>query len=310
MSGGWLSAGDGDALLGKRRRLGGELRRHREQAGVSGRQLAERIGVSQSKVSRIESGTTVPTIPQVTAWAAALGVSGGAAETLLALADAAYTEVHPWSAALQGQTHLQDDIQELENRDGVKRIYEPSVIPGLLQTAEYARRVFAMFQPAYAELDIPAVVAGRLDRQVALFDAARRFEFLISEAALRWRVGPEGVLRAQLDRIASVGTLENVSIGLIPQTALVLTHVPHGFVIFESTGDEDDALVMVETVHANLTVGEASQVDLYRRQWSLLAQMAVYGTAARDLLARVAADIGTLDSDDYLCGKPAALDGQ
>ena len=308
VSGGWLSAGEGGALLGKRRRLGAELRRHREQAGVSGRQLAERIGISQSKVSRIESGTTVPTIPQVMAWAAAIGVSGGAAETLLTLADAAYTEVHPWSVALQGRTHLQDDIQELENRAGMKRIYEPSVIPGLLQTAEYARRVFAMFQPAYAELDIPAVVAGRLDRQVALFDAARRFEFLISEAALRWRVGPKDLLRAQLDRIASVGTLENVSIGLIPQAALVLTHVPHGFVIIESTDDEDDALVMVETVHANLTVGEASQVDLYRRQWSLLAQMAVYGTAAHDLLVRVAADIGNLGSDDYRSGKSAALD--
>jgi transcriptional regulator with XRE-family HTH domain len=304
-----MPAGEGEVLLSKRRRLGGELRRHREQAGVPGRQLAERIGISQSKVSRIESGAAVPTIPQVTAWAAAVGVSGGAAEALLALADAAYTEVHPWGAALQGQTHLQNDIQELENRAGVKRIYEPSVVPGLLQTAEYARRVFTMFQPAYAEPDIPAAVAGRLDRQVALFDAAQRFEFLISEAALRWRVGPEGLLRAQLDRIASVGTLENVSIGLIPQSAHALTHVPHGFVIFESADDED-ALVMVETVHANLTVGEASQVELYRRQWSLLAQMAVYGAAARDLLARVAADIGNLGADDYLSGKPDALDGQ
>jgi hypothetical protein len=216
----------------------------------------------------------------------------------MALADAAYTEVHPWSAALRDQVHLQDDIQELENRVGVKQVYEPSVIPGLLQTAEYVRRIFAMFQPSYAELDIPAVVAGRLDRQVALFDPARRFEFLITEAALRWRIGPPGLLRSQLDRVASVSTLRNVSIGLIPQAASALTHVPHGFVIFESADDEDDALVLVETVHANLTVSGAPQVDLYRRQWSLLRQMAVYGGGARDLLAQVAADLGQADSDD------------
>jgi transcriptional regulator with XRE-family HTH domain len=305
-----MSAGKDELLLSKRRRLGGELRRHREQAGVSGRQLAERIGISQSKISRIESGTSLPTIPQVTAWAAAVGASGDEAEALLALAEAAYTEVHPWNAALQGHGHLQDDIQELENRAGVKRVYEPSVIPGLLQTAEYVRRIFTMFQPAYAEFDIPAVVAGRLDRQVALFDPARQFEFLITEAALRWRIGPVSLLRAQLDRIASVSTLENVSMGLIPQTAPALTHVPHGFVIFEPAGDEDDALVLVETVHANLTVGEASQVELYHRQWSLLARTAVYGAAARALLAEVAADISALSQDDCQFGKPAAEDDQ
>jgi transcriptional regulator with XRE-family HTH domain len=295
---------EGGVLLGKRRRLGGELRRHREQAGVPGRQLAERIGISQSKISRIESGTALPTIPEVTAWAAAVGASGDEAGSLLALAEAAYTEVHPWNAALQDHGHLQDDIQELENRTGVKRVYEPSVIPGLLQTADYVRRIFTMFQPAYAEPDIPAVVAGRLDRQVALFDSARQFEFLITEAALRWRIGPVGLLRAQLDRIASVSTLENVSIGLIPQTAPALTHVPHGFVIFEPNGDEDDVIVMVETVHANLTVGEAIQVELYHRQWSLLAQTAVYGASARDLLAEIATDICAPGKDDCQFRKP------
>ena len=192
----------------------------------------------------------------------------------------------------------------------MKRIYEPSVIPGLLQIAEYVRRIFAMFEPAYAELDLPAVAAGRLDRQVALFDPARQFEFLITEAALRFCIGPVSLLRAQLDRIASVSTLENVSIGLIPQTAPALTHVPHGFVIFESDGDENDAFVLVETVHANLTVGEPSQVELYRRQWSLLARTAVYGAAARDLLAEVAADISALSQDDCRFGKSAAEDDQ
>jgi transcriptional regulator with XRE-family HTH domain len=307
-----MLAGQGDVLFSRRRRLGGELRRHREQAGVSGRQLAERIGMSQSKVSRIESGAAIPTIPEVTAWAAAVGASVSATETLMVLTDAAYTEVHPWGAAMRDRAHLQDDIQELENRSGLKRIYEPSLIPGLLQTAEYVRRIFMMFEPTYAERDIPAVVAGRLDRQVALFDPAQQFEFLITEAALRWRIGPASLLRSQLDRIASVSTLKNVSIGLIPQAVPALTHVPHGFVIFESEdADGDvDALVLVETVHANLTVSGPSQVALYHRQWSLLKQMAVYGTAARDLLAQVATDIDEFGLDDCQLRKPPDGDGQ
>ncbi len=291
---------DRDVLVSRRRRLSTELRRVREQAGLSGRQIAEQIGISQSKVSRIESGTTIPTIPEVNGWAAAVSASDSTVERLLMLADAAYTEVHPWDAALRDQPHLQDDIQELENSTGTKLIYEPSLVPGLLQTSEYVRRVFTIFEPAYAELDIPAVVAGRLDRQLGLFDPARTFEFLITEAALRWRLGSADLMLAQLDRIASLSTLENLSVGLIPQDARVLTHAPHGFVIFEQADHGTDTLVLVETVHANLTVSGARHVALYRRQWSLLAQMAVFGAAARDLLAAIASDIRKASPEDDL----------
>jgi transcriptional regulator with XRE-family HTH domain len=287
-----------DKLLGNRQRLSVELRRLRDRAGLSGRQLAERIGISQSKVSRIESGLTVPSGPEVAAWAGAVNASDTQIELLTVLTDAVYTEVHPWDTALREQIHLQDEIQEIENRSYTKLTYEPSLVPGLLQTAGYARRVFTMFDPAYAELDIPAVVAGRLDRQVALFDPARRFAFLVTEGALRWRVGPTQVLRSQLDRIASLSTLENVSIGLIPYAAPALTHAPHGFVIFESIDRDADELVMVETVHANLTVNDPLHVALYRRQWSLLDKMAVFGDCARELLAVIAADIRLLPSEE------------
>jgi transcriptional regulator with XRE-family HTH domain len=287
-----MPAREPDALLIKRRRLGAELRRLREQAGWSGRQLAEQLGISQSKISRIESGATVPNTPEVNAWAAAVNSPASAVEKLLMLTDAAYTEVHPWDIALRHQPHLQDDIQEIENRTGTKLDYEPFVVPGLLQTAEYARRIFTMFKPAYAELDIPAVVASRVDRQIALFDESQRFGFLITETALRLRVGPLPMMLGQLDRIASLATLENVSIGLIPLDAQLVTHAPHGFAIFEAADREAaDALVLVETVHANLTVSERGHVELYRRQWSLLDEMAVYGTEASELLATIAADL-------------------
>lgn len=298
LGGGSVPAEDQEKLLSNRRRLAAELRRLRDRAGLSGRQLAEQIGISQSKVSRIESGLTVPSAPEVAAWAAAVKASDTASELLTALSEAMYTEVHPWHAAMREKVHLQDEIQEIENRARTKLICETSVIPGLLQTAEYARRVFTMFDPPYDGLDIPAVVASRLDRQVALFDPARRFEFLISEAALRWRVGPAPVMLSQLDRISSVSTLKNVSVGLIPHAAPALTHVPHGFVIFEATDGGADALVMVETTHANLTINDPLHVALYRRQWSLLERTAVFGGAARDLLTVIAADIQALPDDE------------
>jgi transcriptional regulator with XRE-family HTH domain len=287
-----------DALLGKRRQLGAELRRLREQAGLSGRELAGRLGISQSKVSRIESGTAMPTVPEVSGWATETRAAGSAGDALRMMMDAAYTEVHPWDDVMREQAHFQDVIQELENSSGLKLVYEPSVIPGLLQTAEYARRLFTMFQPPYAERDIPAAVAGRLDRQTALFDPDRQFGFLITEAALRFRLGPASMMAAQLDRIATLSTLANVGIGLIPADAAVATHVPHGFVIFEPADGGPDALVLVETVHASLTVSAAGHVALYRRQWDLLQQAAVFGAGARDLLATVASDASKLSTEE------------
>jgi transcriptional regulator with XRE-family HTH domain len=284
-------AGTEDELLVSRRRLAAELRRMRDRAGMSGRQLAEQIGISQSKVSRIESGLTIPNGPEVAAWAGAVDASETTVALLTALTDSLYTEVHPWQAALRKHVHLQGEIQEIENRTAAKLTYEPSVVPGLLQTAGYARRLFTMFDPGYAEADIPAVVTARLDRQLALFDPARQFAFLITEGALRWRPVPAAAHLAQLDRIASLSTLDNVSIGFIPQTIAAVTHVPHGFVIFEAVGPEADALVMTETVHANLTVNDPVHIALYRRQWSLLEKMAVFGDEARTLLAAVAADV-------------------
>ncbi|WP_433332027.1 helix-turn-helix domain-containing protein [Spirillospora sp. CA-294931] len=277
------------------RRLAVELRRLRDLAGVSGRELADRIGISQSKVSRIESGLTLPTAPEVSAWSAAVNASPDTAALLEALTEVAFTEVHRWSQTLRGRPHLQGDIQEVESASQRVMVFENAIVPGLLQTAEYARRVFAFFAPDGTEADLSAAVAGRLDRQLALFDQARRFEFLITEAALRWRPGPARLLLAQLDRIASLATLDNVTIGLLPHAAEAVTYVPHGFALFDLRDDSragrGETIAMVETVHANLTVNDAESVTRYRRKWCSLATSARYGDDIRPFLDVLAAEL-------------------
>jgi transcriptional regulator with XRE-family HTH domain len=277
---------------GKRERLGAELRRARELAGLSGRQLAQRIGISQSKVSRAESGSALLSLPEVAAWASAAGASAEVADLLAALTGAVYTEVHNWGSLLEERPHIQGDIQDLESRARRVLTFSPSLVPGILQTAEYARRVFAMFQPAYLEQDLPEVLAARLDRQLALFSGRQRFEFLITEAALRWRPGPPALLLAQLDRIASLSTLDNISVGVIPLDAEAVAYTSHTFLLFEmAEREEGDATVLVETIHANLVVNDPQSIALYRARWSLLEQMAFSGDAARDFLAAIGSDI-------------------
>lgn len=281
--------GLGPASTG-RERLAAELRRLRDIAGVSGRELAHRIGISQSKVSRIESGAVVPSLPEVTAWGKELGVSVETQGQLTALVETAYNEVHPWRSALR-RGNLQDTLQAQESNATRIAVFQPAVVPGLLQTAEYARRVIAMFHRQYSESDPASEVASRLHRQLALYDTDRHFEFLITEAALRWRPGPAQLLLAQLDRISSISTLDNVTVGLIPLSAEATTLTTHGFVMYE--GEEHDSWVTVETIHADMTVAAPDHLETYRSRWSLLRQMALFGGDAQDFLGEIVADVRT-----------------
>jgi len=270
--------------------LAGELRRLRDLSGMSGRELARRIGTSQSKVSRIESGTAMPSLPEVTAWASAVGAPTTVRDSLVSLTEAAFTEVQTWRDALRSRPHAQDDIRALETRAAKIRTFQPSVVPGMLQTAEYARRVFSLFHTSFAPTDVPAAVAGRLNRQLALYEADKQFSFLIAEAALRWRPGPTEILLAQLDRITSVSTLDNVTVGLIPLAAEAVTMLTHAFVIYEGR-NKDDALVSVETVHANLIVENPDDINLYRKRWDRLQEMAISGDEARGFIRALSSDL-------------------
>jgi transcriptional regulator with XRE-family HTH domain len=285
-----MAASAGGAEREQAQRLAGELHRLRDLSGLSGRELARRMGTSQSKVSRIESGTAIPSLPEVTAWASAIGASTGVHDSLVALAEAAYAEAQSWRDALRRRPHAQAEIRALESRSRLLRTFQPSVVPGMLQTAEYARRVFSFLPATLAESDIPAAVAGRLDRQLALYETDRNFSFLITEGALRWRPGPPELMVAQLDRIASVSTLDNVWVGVIPFGVQAVTMLTHTFVIYDGW-DEQDTLVEVDTIHAQLLVKRPGDVALYRQRWERLTQMAIAGEQAREFISGLSADL-------------------
>jgi transcriptional regulator with XRE-family HTH domain len=280
------SVSRGEEPEGGRHLLAAELVRLRRQAGVSGRELAARIGISQSKVSRIESARTIPVVPEVSAWVDALGASRQTRAQLVRMAEAVHTQVLAWRVARQSRSHLQDEIAAREAGATVVRTFQPSLVPGLLQTADYARRVFELGQIPYGQQDAAGALAARLDRQVALYGAGRKFEFLITESALRWSPGSARILAAQYDRIASLTTLENVSIGLIPlaNRESAATSIPHSFIIYHGHDGGPDTFVTVETIHADVVVNFPDDVGLYEARWNLLEQTAIFGDEARRFL--------------------------
>lgn len=271
------------------RRLGLELRGLRRDAGLTGQQLADRVGLSQSTVSRIELGQAVPSVSDVDQWAAATGAPDEHRAELLALAEAVAVATIAWRRVVRrGLPELQQDVRELETTAGIVLNFQPTVVPGLLQTAEYARRLITLGYPEGRQ-DIAAAIAARMDRQAILYDQGKRLEFLIAEVALRWRMGPPAMMRAQLDRIANMMTLPHLTVGIIPQTAEVTAWHIHGFAILDAR--EDGPVIRVETLTTGLSITDPSDVDRYRQAFHLLREAAVFDDHAQALLRTLIVDV-------------------
>jgi Domain of unknown function (DUF5753) len=125
------------------------------------------------------------------------------------------TEARSWRLVNRlGLAPRQHEIAELEQSAHAVRVFQPVMVPGLLQIADYARPVMEM---AYtAGPDIAAAVAVRMERQTILYHQHKQFEFVVTEGALRWRPGPPDMMRAQLDRLMSAASLPNVTLNLVP----------------------------------------------------------------------------------------------
>jgi len=271
-----------------RRQLGAELKRRRQLAGVSGRALADRIGsLSQSKISRIERGEGLPTVPEVRAWLTAVEADDAAAARVLRIVEASWSDdSQAWRVALAGVDHLQDQVSALEQTAGLLRSLAVACVPGLLQTSGYARAVMEQANLTGEPIDYPAAVAARARRQQRLYDDTRRSDFIVTEAALRWQPAP-GLARAQLGALLDALTLTTVTLGIVPAGAP--SPLPRsGFVVYDDRGDQPP-LVRVELAHAVLTITHPDDVEVYRRHWQAWRDAAVFGDQAADLLRTLAA---------------------
>jgi transcriptional regulator with XRE-family HTH domain len=252
-------------------------------------QLAGVVGMSVPNLSKYENDRITPSVAVVERLADALGAPGNERRELVDQATALHAELHAWRALHRPSfRRRQAEIREAETAATTIRLYQPNLIPGLLQTAEYARHVLAGKRVGENLAD---AIASRLERQTVLYDEAKTFEFVITESALRWRVCPTPVLLAQLDRISSLSTLANVRIGIVPWSADVgQARQTNMFCVF------DDSLVLVETMTAELTLREEADIAFYLRAFATLTEAAEYDDGASAILTRIATDLRGLGS--------------
>ncbi|WP_336205493.1 helix-turn-helix domain-containing protein [Nonomuraea sp. LPB2021202275-12-8] len=266
--------------------LGGQLRQLREAAHLSGKDLAARLHWQPSKVSRLENARQTATEDDVVVWAQAVGAAPETTDDLITQALALLERHDGWKQRHRsGLAAIQEDMRDLEARTKLFRAFEPAVLVGLLQTAEYARHVFRKVKRLYSAADqIDAAVRVRMQRQEILYDRTRTFRFVISETVLHTRLAPADVMHGQLDRLLAVSTLPNVEFGVIPFTEELPSAPIHGFWIY------NEAMVGVGTMTKDLVMRDPDDIAFYGRAFDDFAKTAKFDEAGRDIIIRVLND--------------------
>lgn len=261
--------------------LGARLREIRMEAGLSGRALAQALGWHPSKVSKLELGRQTASVADLKAWAAACDVPETAAE-LLAMRRTLETHYASWRRQLAGGTRArQATFVDVESRMRRLRAFETAVVPGLMQTPDYARYVLRNVVALHgAPDDVEAGVRTRMERARVLEDPGKTFDIVLWEPVLYARVCPGEVVVGQLDRIAELTIRKGSMIGIVPLHIRLPAIPEHGFWIF------DDDRVNVETVGAELSLTDNDAIEPYRRVFTRLSQAALRGQAALRLVAR------------------------
>ena len=250
----------------------------RQAAGLPTGELARRLGWPASKVSKLQNGQQIPTAPDIAVWAQECGQPGDADELLDMLA-----QVHAvhwqWRHRLRrGHAAAQEDLDQAVRRTKRIRVVEVSVIPGLLQTPDYARAIFTMSAELHQSSpdEVEPAVAARMRRQEALYDTSRKFEFIFTEGILRRWVGGPQVMLGQLDRLLTLSALGNITIAVIPDNAKLRLIPGESFMIL------DDRAILETWVSEDTLHGD--ETGLYGRVADALMADAATGDAARQLI--------------------------
>jgi transcriptional regulator with XRE-family HTH domain len=255
--------------------LGELLARMRRSRNVSGAKLGKIVGISQPTVSRLENGIGLPDPHVVAQIASALGAGDAETRHLVDLAEQAHNRMTDWRPVALLSMGQRNVAQWEANADEL-RFFEPSVIPGLLQTTEYARAVLSSFQellapgsPGRREAAVSEAVSARVQRQEVLADQRKRFYFLIGEGVLRHLICPPEMMAAQISRLREVAKQDNVSVDIIPTDSRWEMVPLHGFTLFDATS------VSIDLYNTGLTSRGKADAAVYRRVFDTLARHAV-----------------------------------
>jgi len=277
-------------LSDERRRMAEALRGLREQAGLSTTQLADRLGWSQSKVSKSERGVTLPPPADVDAWALTTSAPNELRTRLRTLAgDAAVEFTERRKVLAPGPRRVQQEIQRLEEAASVVRVFNTNVVVGLAQTRAYVEAMFRLGKHKTPSEHFAESVDSRLARQATLADRSKRFELVMGEAAVRRLVIPPADMRVQLERLVELSEQPNIAVGVIRFDAVEREHQYDDYSVIGDPDLDDEAIAGTSTVTRTLRIRAESEVREYIEHFAALRAAATEGEPLRAFLRELIA---------------------
>lgn len=273
------------ALLARR------LRELRAAAFTSGSALARHLGWHQTRVSKLEQGNQRPTDDDIAQWAHAVGATQEQLDELYELASAARIEYATFQhryrqhggAVAEQETTTREDAASTRIAE-----FQPAMIPGLLQTAAYARDVLTRpCGPASAGVssdEIDQIVGKRMERQQILYQPQQQIQIVMGEAALHTRFGTTETLIGQLDRLLALTGYTHVDIGVVPFSAKMPVFPLTNFLLY-------DDHVLIESITAQQRLDSPDDVKNYESYFDQLREAAVTGPELEALLLRISANL-------------------
>ncbi|MEF2525487.1 MULTISPECIES: helix-turn-helix domain-containing protein [Streptomyces] len=281
----------------RRRRLGMELRKLREDKGMTAEQVAERLLVSQSKISRLENGRRSISQRDVRDLCDVYEVEDRRlVESLMQMAK---------DSRQQGWWHAFGDIPYsvyigLETDAASLRTYEPQMVPGLLQTPEYAHALIRGAVPETSPADVEKRVQVRMHRQKRLSETDNnnpevgplRLWAVIDEAALRRRVGDAQLMARQLEFLIEQSEQPHITVQVMPFGMGAHPGMTGQYAILEFPDATDSTVVYIEGVTSDLYLEKANDVQMYSVMYEHLRAQALNVEQTREFIAGIIDDFG------------------
>ncbi|SHG32114.1 helix-turn-helix domain-containing protein [Streptoalloteichus hindustanus] len=269
------------------RQVAAELRRLREAAGLSCADVAKKLGMSPSKVSRVETGMSGLQIEDLAALLGLYEVPAAKRQELVEMLRAA--DQKGWWTRQPGLPSLWRTLIEFEAKATRIQNYETMFVPGLLQTAEYTRAIIRGINATLSDTEVDNLVASRMARQALLSRSpAPSLGAVVDEGALRRPVGAPGVMARQLRYLAEAAQRPNIVLRVVPLAAGAHSGLQGPFVVLEFAEESD--LVFVENQRMGMFLEEAADLSFYRVALANILNAALAPAATVDLVSALAAE--------------------
>ncbi|MET8948757.1 helix-turn-helix transcriptional regulator [Streptomyces sp. NPDC004542] len=270
----------------RQRRFGAELRRLREDAGLSAPRAAELLGTDRTTISNVEAGRFGISEQRLQRLASIYECDD---PTLIdALAEMTGGRSSGWWDEYRGKVPPDFlDVAELEHHAVALRTLQTAHIPGMFQLEDHARALFDLFIPALPRLEVELRIAQRLARHAVITrEPAVSYTGLIHEAALHMQVGGPRVARSQLEYLLQESERDNVTLRVIPFSAGAFPMAGDSVLYAYATSTHLDT-AQVDSPTGAIFFYSPTQLANFRRRLDAVEQVALNAQRSRDVILRI-----------------------